>query len=176
MGWRTVVTGAVGAFAFSLLDLKFADAEAVAVVVFAAWFASLVLGFAVDLDQRLLPDEVTLPIIPVALVLNLTGHNPLVGGAWIAALIVAIVLPGGLYLLSIPFGAGAFGMGDVKLLVGVGLMLGLLRALNGLIAGLLVAGIVLLVLLVTKRVGRRTYVPFGPFLIFGALWAIFVTP
>ena len=31
-------------------------------------------------------------------------------------------------------------------------------------------------LLATKRIGRQSFVPFGPFLIFGALWGIFVTP
>ena len=41
-----------------------------------------------------------------------------------------------LYLLSIPFGAGAFGLGDVKLLVGVGLMGGGIRAFTGLVSGL----------------------------------------
>jgi leader peptidase (prepilin peptidase)/N-methyltransferase len=119
---------------------------------------------------------VTLPIIPLALLLDVTGGNPLVGTAVIPAIAVAIIVPGALWLLSIPFGSGAFGMGDVKLLVGVGLMLGFVRALSGLLAGLLAAGIVLLVLLAAKRIGRRTYIPFGPFLIFGALWALFVTP
>src|SRR5439155_1548480 len=69
---------------------------------------------------------------------------------------------------------GAFGFADVKLLVGVGLMTGLTRTVAGLLAGLLAAGLVLAALLATRRIGRRTYVPFGPFLIFGALWSIFV--
>ena len=79
-----------------------------------------------------------------------------------------------LYLPSIPFGAGAFGMGDVKFLAGMGLMVGGERALGAVLVGLLVAGAVLLVLLVTRRIGRRSYVPFGPFLIFGALWAVLI--
>jgi prepilin signal peptidase PulO-like enzyme (type II secretory pathway) len=37
-----------------------------------------------------------------------------------------------------------------------------------------VSGIVLLVLLATRRIGRRTYVPFGPFFIMGALWVVLV--
>ena len=94
----------------------------------------------------------------------------------VPAIAIAIVVPAALYLLSIPFGAGAFGMGDVKLLVGVGLMLGIARAFGGLLAGLIAAGLVLAILLATKRIGRQTFVPFGPFLIFGALWGIFVTP
>ncbi len=67
-------------------------------------------------------------------------------------------------------------MGDVKLLGGVGLMLGLTRTLGGLLAGLLAAGLVIAVLLGMRRIGRRTYIPFGPFLIIGALWGIFITP
>jgi leader peptidase (prepilin peptidase)/N-methyltransferase len=130
----------------------------------------------VDLDQRLLPDELTLPVIPLALLLDVTGNNPLVGTAVLPAIAIAIVVPAALYLLSIPFGAGAFGIGDVKLLVGVGLMLGIVRAFSGLLAGLIAAGLVLAILLATKRIGRQSFVPFGPFLIFGALWGIFVTP
>jgi leader peptidase (prepilin peptidase)/N-methyltransferase len=141
--------------------------------VFGAWFASLVVGFGVDLDQRLLPDELTLPVIPIALVLDVTGANPLVGGALVPAIAVAIVVPLALFALSIPFGAGAFGIGDVKLLVGAGLMTGFLRTISGLLSGLLVAGLVLALLLALRRIGRRSYIPFGPFLIFGILWGMY---
>ena len=174
IGWRTVASAAMGAFAFGLLGGRFGGAEPLVQILFGGWFACLVIGFAVDLDQRLLPDELTLPIIPLALLLDLTGRNPLVGGALLLALIVATVVPLGLYVASIPFGAGAFGMGDVKLLIGVGLMTGFVRAFSGLLAGLIAAGLVLAVLLATRRIGRRSYIPFGPFLIFGALWGIFI--
>ena len=61
-------------------------------------------------------------------------------------------------------------------MIGVGLLLGLARTIGGLLAGLLAAGVVLAVLLGLRRISRRTYIPFGPFLIFGALWGIFITP
>jgi leader peptidase (prepilin peptidase)/N-methyltransferase len=172
IGWRSAASAAMGAFAFGLLGARFATAEPLLQVLFGAWFACLVVGFAVDLDQRLLPDELTLPIIPLALLLDLTGRNPFVGGDLLPTLLVAAIVPVGLYVASIPFGAGAFGVGDVKLLVGVGLMAGFLRALDGLLAGLLAAGLVLIVLLATRRISGQSFVPFGPFLIFGALWGI----
>jgi leader peptidase (prepilin peptidase) / N-methyltransferase len=162
----------MGAFAFGLLAQRFGGFAPMVQVVFGAWFASLVVGFAIDLDQRLLPDELTLPVIPIALLLDLTGNNPLIGGALVPAIGVAVVVPLVLWLLSVPFGAGAFGIGDVKLLGGVGLMIGFTRTISGLLSGLLAAGLVLAILLATRRIGRRTYVPFGPFLIFGALWGI----
>jgi leader peptidase (prepilin peptidase)/N-methyltransferase len=172
--WRTAACAGMGAFAFGLLGSRFAGAEPLVQALFAAWFSSLVLGFAIDLDQRLLPDELTLPIIPLALLLDLTGRNPIVGGELFSTLLVAALIPAGLYLASIPFGAGAFGLGDVKLLIAVGLMTGFPRALDGVLAGLLAAGVVLALLLVTRRIGRRSFVPFGPFLIFGALWGIVI--
>ncbi|MEA2548092.1 MAG: leader peptidase (prepilin peptidase) / N-methyltransferase [Chloroflexota bacterium] len=172
--WRTVVSAAIGAFAFWLLADRFGDAELLVQGLFGLWFATLVVGFAIDLDQRLLPDELTLPIIPLALLLDIAGRNPLVGVDLWPAIAIAVVVPVGLYLAAIPFGEGSFGLGDVKLLVGVGLMTGFMRTFTGLLTGLLVAGLVLVVLLATRRIGRRTFVPFGPFLIFGALWGIFV--
>ncbi|MGK2849902.1 MAG: prepilin peptidase, partial [Candidatus Limnocylindrales bacterium] len=143
-------------------------------VVFGAWFVTLIVGLATDLDQRLLPNELTLPVIPVALLYALSGLNPLVGTELVPALLAAVIIPAVLYLPSIPFGAGAFGLGDVKFLVGMGLMVGGERAVGGTLVGLFVAGFVLAALLAARRIGRRTYVPFGPFLILGAFWAVLV--
>jgi leader peptidase (prepilin peptidase)/N-methyltransferase len=171
--WRTVLCGVVGALALGLLAQRFAG-DVVATVVFGAWFVTLIVGLATDLDQRMLPDELTLPVIPLALVYAVSGLNPLVGSSLVLAILAAILIPAVLYLPSIPFGAGAFGLGDVKLLAGVGLMLGGDRALGGTLFGLILAGVVLLVLLVTRRIGRKSFVPFGPFLILGALWAVLI--
>ncbi len=171
--WRTLAVVLVGASAFGLLTIRFAG-DPLATLLFGAWFVTLVIGLATDFDQRILSDWLTLPVIPVALLYAISGENPLVGTEVVPAVIAAIVIPAILYLPSIPFGAGAFGLGDVKLLVGVGLMAGADRAVSGVLIGLIVAGIVLLVLLATRRIGRKSYVPFGPFLIFGALWAVLI--
>ena len=173
--WRTATVALVGALAFGLLPIRF-GADPVAFVIFGAWFVTLVLGLATDLDQRLLPDVLTLPVIPVALVYALTGTNPLVGSEIVLAIVAALAIPALLYLPSIPFGAGAFGLGDVKLLVGVGLLAGGSRALGSVFVALLAAGVVLVVLLAAHRIGRRTYIPFGPFFIIGALWAVLLRP
>ena len=171
--WRTVLCGVVGALALGLLPIRFGG-DPLALAVFGAWFVTLIVGLATDLDQRVLPDELTLPVIPIALLYAVSGLNPLVDGAVLTAVLAAVLIPAVLYLPSIPFGAGAFGLGDVKLLVGAGLLLGGDRALGGTLFGLILAGVVLLVLLATGRVGRRSYVPFGPFLIIGALWAALI--
>jgi prepilin signal peptidase PulO-like enzyme (type II secretory pathway) len=171
--WRTVFCVVVGGAAFGLLPQRFGG-DLLALAAFGAWFAVLVIGLATDLDQRLLPDELTLPVIPIALVYAWSGLNPLVGGAMLLAILAAVLIPAILYLPSIPFGAGAFGMGDVKFLIGMGLMLGGERALGGTLFGLLLAGVVLIVLLATRRIGRKSYIPFGPFLILGAMWGVLI--
>jgi leader peptidase (prepilin peptidase)/N-methyltransferase len=169
--WRTAMVALVGALALGLLPIRFGS-DPLAFAIFGAWFVTLVIGLATDLDQRLLPDVLTLPVIPVALVYALSGANPLVGSEVVLAVVAALAIPALLYLPSIPFGAGAFGLGDVKLLVGVGLLAGGSRALGTVIFALAVAGVVIVVLLATRRIGRRTYIPFGPFFIIGALWAV----
>ncbi|HEY6014829.1 MAG TPA: A24 family peptidase [Candidatus Limnocylindrales bacterium] len=171
--WRTATTAVVGALALGLLPLRFSG-DLPAFAVFGAWFVTLVVGLAIDLDQRLLPDELTLPVIPVALLYAVSGANPLVGTELLPAVIAAVAIPAVLFIPSIPFGAGAFGLGDVKLLAGVGLLTGGSRALSGVVFALVLSGVVLLVLLAARRIGRRSYVPFGPFFILGALWAVLI--
>jgi prepilin signal peptidase PulO-like enzyme (type II secretory pathway) len=170
--WRTLVTALLGGAALAALPLRVDDGGQV--LLFGAYFLALTLLLATDLDQRLLPDVVTLPLIAVTLVLASAGWNPLVAGQLGLAALAALAIPGLLYLVSIPFGAGAIGMGDLKLLVSVGLLTGLVRSVAGLMVGTLAAGIVIGALLVLRRVTLRTYIPFGPFLILGAFWAVLV--
>jgi prepilin signal peptidase PulO-like enzyme (type II secretory pathway) len=184
-GWRTVVVAAFGAIGLGLLPSVFIASPAAVVqldvarpmapfvlAIFVAYVLVLVLLLATDLDQRLMPDILTLPMIPLALLFALSGQNPLVGDQIVPAVAAAVIIPAVLYLPSLLFGPGAFGQGDVKLLVTVGLMSGGYRAVAGVFAGLIVAGLVIVVLLITRRVTLKSYIPFGPFLILGALWAI----
>jgi leader peptidase (prepilin peptidase) / N-methyltransferase len=172
--WRTPVSIVVGAIALALVPVRF-EGDAVATAIFGAYVVALILLLATDLDQRLLPDVITLPAIPLAFVVSLIGLNPLVPlGVLPIAVVVAIAVPLGLALLAKPFGAGAIGMGDLKLLVSVGLLAGPLRLFSGVVYGALLAGLVILVLLALRRITLKTYIPFGPFLIIGALWAILV--
>ena len=171
--WRTALVAVLGAVSLGALPLRFDDPVALAIL--GAFFAALTLLLATDLDQRLLPDVVTLPAIPIVLALDLLGANPLVPpGELPAAALAAIAIPAFLLAVAIPFGAGAIGIGDLKLLVSVGLLAGLPRAVAGVVVGAFAAGIVLAILLAARRITLRTYVPFGPFLIVGAYWAVLV--
>jgi leader peptidase (prepilin peptidase)/N-methyltransferase len=160
----------VGAGALWALPSRLSDAGTLAI--FALWFLVLQLLLATDLDQRLLPDVITLPMIPIAFVYGIVGLNPFVNGQFLFAVIAAIAIPALLFALSIPFGAGAIGLGDIKLLVSVGLLTGLGRAVLGVVAAALLSGVVVIVLLASRRVTLKSYIPFGPFLIIGAFWSV----
>jgi leader peptidase (prepilin peptidase)/N-methyltransferase len=171
--WRTPVAVVTGALALGGLTLRFT--EPLQALVFGTYVVALVLLLATDLDQRLLPDVITMPMIPIVLGFALLGLNPLVApGDLPFAAAGAIVVPALLAIVAIPFGAGAIGQGDLKLLVSVGLLVGALRMVSGVSWGVFVAGLVIIVLLVARRITLKTYIPFGPFLIFGALWAILI--
>ena len=171
--WRTPVVALVGAAAFAGTVLRFGGTPTSLIVV-GVYVAALVVLFATDLDQRLLPDVITLPLIAYAALVYVVGASPFLKTnedlAW--AVGAAIVVPAGLYLLAIPFGRGAIGQGDLKLLVSVGILSGAANLLYALIGGALLAGIVVGVLLFVRRISLKTYVPYGPFLIAGILWAM----
>lgn len=171
--WRTLLVVLMGGAVFGATISRFGSQPGPLLFV-GVYVVALVLLFATDLDQKLLPDVLTLPLILLALVAFATGSGPFVHTAedlaWAAA--AAIGIPLGLYLLAIPFGAGAIGEGDLKLLVSAGLLTGALKVFYGLVAGALLAGIVVAILLVGRRLSMKSFVPYGPFLIAGILWSI----
>ncbi len=122
---------------------------------------------AVDLDVHRLPDKVTLPAAPVFAVL-LAGCSWATGdwGAWVEALLTGAGLFIAYFLLAIlsPGGAG-LGFGDVKLSLTIGLLLGWFAWSLAVVATFLafvLGGLLGLVLILTRRAGRKSYIAFGP--------------
>jgi len=173
--WRTIAVVVVAALAFAATVARFGG-DVRSLVVVGVYVVALVLLFATDLDQRLLPDVITLPLVPYTLAVYILGAGPFVRTTddllW--AIAAAILIPVALFLLAIPFGKGAIRQGDLKLLVSVALLAGAANAFYALVAGALAAGIVVGALVVTRRLTMHSYVPYGPFLIAGSLWAILV--
>jgi leader peptidase (prepilin peptidase)/N-methyltransferase len=171
--WRTAVVAVFAIVAMAAVAQRFDDlAER---LLFGAFFAACVLLMATDLDQRLMPDVITYPLIALGAVALVWGGDSLVNRSpvWLAVA-GAVVLPALLYLASLPFGEGAFGEADVKFLVGFGLLAGFIRLVIASFAGALVSGVVILVLLATRRITLHSFIPFGPFLIIGAVWAVLI--
>jgi leader peptidase (prepilin peptidase) / N-methyltransferase len=61
------------------------------------------------------------------------------------------------------------GMGDVKLAGVIGLMTGYPVVVTALVAGIVLGGVAAAVLLIARRVGRKTPIAYAPYLALGAL-------
>ncbi|WP_432006400.1 prepilin peptidase [Streptomyces parvus] len=134
-----------------------------------------VLLAVVDRRVHRLPDALTLPLAAAA-VLLLGGAALLPGhaGSWTSGLLGGLAL-GGFYLLLFLINPNGMGFGDVKLALALGVALGwygwTVLFLGG-FAGFLFGAAYGLALVLLRRAGRRTGIPFGPFMVAGALTGV----
>ncbi|WP_104135361.1 MULTISPECIES: A24 family peptidase [unclassified Cryobacterium] len=131
----------------------------------------------IDLDTHTLPNRILLPAYPVGAVL-LTAAALVAGepGRLLSALIGAAALFG-LYLALALISPGGMGLGDVKLAGVLGLYLGWLGwapLIVGAFGAFLLGGLFGIGLLVSRKAGRRSSIPFGPWMLLAAwLGALF---
>ena len=122
----------------------------------------------IDLDHRIIPNRLTGPAAVLALALG-TALDP--GGE--LSRVLSGLGAGGFFLLAAIASPGGMGMGDVKLAGVLGLFLGApvaVALLVALVAGVLVGGGIIAAKGVAA--GRKTAVPFGPFLALGGVVAL----
>jgi leader peptidase (prepilin peptidase)/N-methyltransferase len=143
--------------------------------VLAAWAyltgVCLILGY-VDARTRLLPTQLIGPSYGVVGVLLLVaGFGDWSGeGVWHAILGWAVM--GGFYFVMWRVGPPGLGYGDVRLSGLLAICLGYLGwgpLVTGLYSGFVLGAVGSLVLLLLRRVTLKTYVPFGPYMMAGAL-------
>lgn len=148
------------------------QSSAHALVLDFALIAVLVPVALIDFDHRLIPNKITLPAAVLAVALGLVTRPAGVPEQLISGLAASTFLL--VFVLLYPRGMG---MGDVKLAGVLGLYLGRSVAV-ALLGGVLVATIVGAVVMARVGVerGRKTAIPFGPFLALGGVVAMFVGP
>jgi leader peptidase (prepilin peptidase)/N-methyltransferase len=152
----------------------------------ASWELPVYLYFAIvsvplaiiDLRTHRLPNPLTLSAYPIVLIgLALPS---IIDGRWgdfgrgLLAGLAALAVFALLHVIN-PSGMG---LGDVKLAGSMGALLGWLSwssLIVGLFLGFALAAIVGLALLATGRAGRKSAMPFGPFMLVGAWFAILVS-
>jgi leader peptidase (prepilin peptidase)/N-methyltransferase len=123
----------------------------------------------IDLDHRIIPNRITGPAAVAAILIGVFLDSD-----FVVEQLIAGAAAGGFFLLAAIAYPRGMGMGDVKLAGVLGLYLGRgvgLALLVGLIAGVVVGAIIMA--RVGTAQGRKTAVPFGPFLAFGGVVAIF---
>ena len=137
-----------------------------------AFVSSLVVITLIDLDFQIIPDSISLPWVVIGLVAGATvlpdpflRAEPL---GWANSLIGAvsgIVL----FLIIVIASRGGMGMGDVKMMGMVGAVTGWKGVLLTTFAGSVTGAVAGVLLVLFRGGGRKTKVPFGPFLALGSL-------
>jgi leader peptidase (prepilin peptidase) / N-methyltransferase len=131
----------------------------------------------IDYDTKRLPNVIVLPSYVVGLALIGVGaavHKD--GTGYLRALAGLAILYAFYFVLRFIYPAG-MGFGDVKLAGVLGLYLGWLgwgQLVVGAFLGFLLGGVVGGGLMLARRAGRKSAVPFGPFMLAGALLAVYV--
>ena len=124
----------------------------------------------IDYDVQKIPNVLLAPAAIAAIVLGVVLDVEFVPEQLICA-----VAAGGFFLAAALLKPGGMGMGDVKFVATMGLLLG--RAVAPAIFIALIAGLVASAVIVSRvgmEAGRKTKVPFGVFLAIGALISVFV--
>jgi leader peptidase (prepilin peptidase)/N-methyltransferase len=127
----------------------------------------------IDLDHRIIPNEISLPGVPVGLVLG--SLRPAVGP--LDAILGALLGGGVLFVIAYGYEKlrrrEGMGMGDVKLLALIGAFLGWHGVLVTLLVSSTAGSLVGLAAMIRRRETLQLAIPFGPFLALGAAVHLF---
>ncbi len=125
---------------------------------------SLIALTMIDIDHQLLPDDITLPLLWLGLLFNLTATYASLSDAVIGAMAGYLILWSIYWVFKLLTGKEGMGYGDFKLLAALGAWMGwqalpliiLLSSLVGAVCGI--------ALMIIKRRGKEIPIPFGPYL------------
>jgi leader peptidase (prepilin peptidase) / N-methyltransferase len=143
----------------------------------AFWCCVLLVIIFIDWENQLILNIITYPAIVIAIVI-LSVHTYVPGANLLppqATLINGLVSSAVLFvffLLIILIRPGAMGMGDAKLVALIGLVSGFPLVVFSMLIGVVLGGIVAVVLLATKKKGRKDVIPYGAFLGIGPIFAL----
>jgi leader peptidase (prepilin peptidase)/N-methyltransferase len=171
---RYPIVEALNAIFYVLIYLRFGAGWHLPV--YLAYVSSLIVITYIDLDFQIIPDRISLPWIVIGLIAGATVlPDPFARAealGWANSLIGAV---SGfvLFLVIVIASRGGMGMGDVKMMGMVGAVVGwkgvLLTTFSASLVGAMAGGLII----AFKGGGRKTKVPFGPFLALGSLLALF---
>ncbi len=127
----------------------------------------------IDFDTQLLPDSITLPLVWLGLLFNISGTFTDLSSAVIGAMVGYLSLWSVYWLFKLATGKEGMGYGDFKLLAAIGAWLGWQMLPLTILLSSLVGAVVGVALIVLARRGRNVPIPFGPYLAAAGLLALY---
>jgi leader peptidase (prepilin peptidase)/N-methyltransferase len=140
-----------------------------------AWifvFALIALTF-IDFDTQLLPDDITLPLLWLGLLFNLSNGFTDIKSAVVGAAAGYLTLWITYWLFKLIRGKEGMGYGDFKLLAAIGAWFGWQILPAVILISSASAAIIGISLIIFKKRGREVPMPFGPFLAIAGIAALF---
>jgi len=138
-----------------------------------AFCAVLIALTGIDLDTQLLPDQLTLPLLWLGLLLNVGGVFTRLPDAVIGAAAGYLVLWSIYWLFKLATGREGMGYGDFKLLAALGAWFGWQALPTMLLISSVVGAVIGIAILIVQKKGRQTAIAFGPYLAIAGLVTLF---
>lgn len=145
---------------FSVLDglassWQFSDIIPIVFLLLVSCF--LIIVFVYDLKHYLVPDKIIYPAIIISFFYRFLFP--------VSNYLLAAIIGGAFFLIIVLISKGRWmGVGDVKIGVLMGLLLGLSQIFTALFLAFLIGGVVSIILLVLKKKALKSEIPLGPFL------------
>jgi leader peptidase (prepilin peptidase)/N-methyltransferase len=134
---------------------------------------SLIALAVIDLDTQLLPDDITLPLLWIGLLVNINHGFTDIQSAVIGAIAGYLSLWSIYWCFKLMTGKEGMGYGDFKLLAAIGAWLGWSMLPLVILSSSLVGALVGIGLILAAKLNKNIPIPFGPYLVGGALIALF---
>ncbi|GAB4177718.1 MAG: A24 family peptidase [Wenzhouxiangellaceae bacterium] len=125
---------------------------------------ALIAAAGIDFDYQLLPDQITIPLLWIGLLLNIQGLFVELPSAVIGAVAGYLVLWAVFHLFRLLTGKEGMGYGDFKLLAAIGAWFGWQVLPSVILLASLVGAVTGIVLIVVRRGSRNVPIAFGPYL------------
>ena len=142
-------------------------------VTYGLLYSALLVAAGTDLSHKIIPNALTFP----GIILGLVFATTILPLGFLGSLLGVFVGGGILWVLAWAspylFGKEGMGGGDIKLMAMIGAFLGWKPALITIMIGSLLGSLVGVTLVAAQIIKREEYIPFGPFLVCGALVTLF---
>ncbi len=167
ISWRYPFLEGLTGVLFFLVALNHKSGSFGLLTIELAFVALLLILAGIDWYTFRLPDMFTIPLIILAISARFYFFD---GPSGWESLGTAALAGGVFWLINFIYPDG-MGLGDVKLIIGIGAFLGAFKIFIAIFIASLTGSIVGLILLSMKKTSFRQPIPFGPYLVFGALIA-----
>ena len=141
----------------------------------------LISAFVIDYRLQIIPNRLTLTIFETGLIFTFASVliNTNAGISIFMNNMLGMIVGGGIFLIitligGLIAGKDAMGFGDVKLMGALGLFFGWMNIIMVAVMAFLLAAVISIIILVSRKKKADEYIPFGPFIVISAIIAMFV--